>query len=174
MTTFTVTVAGVKGLQDKLNTLQGYCANTYNWGRIIAQEAQRPLQEATATWAHRPRIDVRPRGGGIGAKTAYLDLTVNPALPFGYLDAGTPPHMIFPKKAGGVLAFNSRFRAKSRPNSLRAYAGMSAGPVRFSRGVHHPGFPARNFTKLAIEKAYREGSKIVRAQLDRLIARVYG
>ena len=170
---FKVEVTGVKGLQAKLAEVGGYCANTYDWGKVVAQEAWRPLVEATATWEHRPRFDITQRGasGGIGGKTAYFEITANPALPFGYVNAGTRPHMIFPKKPGGVLAFNSRFSAKSRPNSLKAYVGSSRGPVRFARGVHHPGFPARNYDKLAIEKAKREGSKIVKAQLERIIAR---
>jgi hypothetical protein len=78
--------------------------------------------------------------------------------------------MIYPKKEGGVLAFNSKFSAKSRPGRLRAYVGMSAGPVRFSKGVHHPGTEARRFSDLAAARGLREGTKKIVAELKAVIA----
>lgn len=165
-----ITVQNMAKVVKSLDTIGGWTANTYDWGSIVASEAAVSIRNATDTWTHKPDVQVRKAAGGVGrAQTATLNVRVNSDT-YRYVNEGTRAHIIAPKREGGVLAFNSRFRAKSRPNSLRAYKGMSAGPVRFAMVVHHPGFPARNFTKLAFEKARRDGAKIVDAQIKSIIA----
>lgn len=67
---------------------------------------------------------------------------------WGYVNSGTRPHIIRPKRAGGVLAFRGGFRAKTRPGRLSSGAGGSSGRMIFTRQVYHPGTEARNFDEL--------------------------
>lgn len=165
-----VTIQNADKIVKSLDTIGGWTANTYDWGSIVASEAAIAIRNATDTWTHKPDVLISKTGGGVGrAQTATIGVRVN-SDSYQYVDKGTRPHKIFPRREGGVLAFNSRFKAKSRPNSLRAYRGMSAGPTRFAAFVNHPGTEPRNFTKLAFERARRDGAKIVDAQIKALIA----
>ena len=166
--TFEVTIPALPGVVKMLDQIGGFTANTYDWGSIVASEAKIAIEGATDTWTNKPRVTVS-KTGGTGRATTHLGVKVDSEV-YGYVDKGTRAHVIAPKREGGVLAFNSRFKAKSRPNSLRAYKGMSAGPTRFAAVVHHPGFAARNFTKLAVERAERNGVKIVNEEIRALIA----
>lgn len=51
-----------------------------------------------------------------------------------YVEEGTPPHMIFPKKPGGVLVFPSH------------------GTLVFTRHVNHPGTQGTKFFSSTIER----------------------
>jgi hypothetical protein len=77
---------------------------------------------------------------------------------YGYVDKGTRPHIIRPKKAK-MLRFNTVFRAKTIPNQLRNRAGMSAPPVAHALEVHHPGTEARNFTENISKRSEARFSK---------------
>lgn len=164
-----ITVNGLPRIVKILNDLGGYAANTYNWGGIIASEAAEALDGATETWTRQPRITITSQGGIGRSGASWLQINVNPALPFAYVDKGTRPHAIVPKRPGGVLVFNSRFGAKSRPNSLRSYVGHSRGPKVVTKAVWHPGVKPRNFTPLAVRRAEREGTKIVEMQVQGMI-----
>jgi hypothetical protein len=167
MTAFTVEIQGVQEVIDKLGRIALFTSDHARWGQIIADEATGVLRGAVATWKRPPAFDVRQHRG---STTTTLTINAEPVFPFGFVNAGTRPHMIFPKKAGGRLRFNTRFSAKSRPNSLKAYVGMSAPPVRFAWGVHHPGNAPRNFDRLAAAKAERDGGKKVQDDIARLLA----
>jgi hypothetical protein len=165
-----VTINNIPQVTASLDRIGGWTANTYDWGSVIATEARNDIYKAVDTWTHKPDIRVTRIGGGTGrSATATIGVEVYSDV-YQFVDKGTRAHIIAPKAAGGVLAFNSKFKAKSRPNSLRAYKGMSAGPVRFAAHVHHPGNAARNFTKLAFEKARRDGPRIIDAEIRALIA----
>jgi len=152
----------------KLNALGGYAANTYNWGHAVAKEASRALTEATSTWQHHPRVEVLVLSGGRGRGSASVGVSVI-SRAFHFVDRGTRPHWIFPKKPNGVLAFNADFGAKSRPRRLRAYAGHSRPPKVFTRGVYHPGIEARGFSELAVKRGQRDGVKLVLEDIERIL-----
>jgi len=60
-----------------------------------------------------------------------------------YVEAGTRPHMIYPRKPGGVLRFTV------------------SGEVVFAKYVRHPGFPGRFFIKRGLEDAIPEVEAMV-------------
>jgi len=95
----------------------------------------------TATWEHQPHfvhmVDIGSDGVSILVGT---DDRI-----YGYVNRGTPPHMIYPKKPGGVLAFRSGYSAKTSPNTLGSRAGGPSGGMVYARGVPHPGTEPRNF-----------------------------
>ena len=67
---------------------------------------------------------------------------------WGYVNSGTRPHIIRPKRRGGVLAFRGGVRAKTKPGRISSGAGGSSGATVFSREVRHPGTEPRNFDTL--------------------------
>lgn len=71
---------------------------------------------------------------------------------YGYVDKGTRPHIIRPRKAK-ALAFNSQFKAKTKPDSLNSSAGKNAPPKVYAQEVRHPGSKARGFTKLVLKRS---------------------
>ena len=64
---------------------------------------------------------------------------------YGYVDKGTKPHIIRPKRPGGVLAFPSVSTPKTKPGRLRSGYGRKGKTIVFAREVHHPGTKARDF-----------------------------
>lgn len=84
------------------------------------------------------------------------------ALKWRWLDQGTPPHVIAPKKEGGLLVFPSIYSAGSRPGSLRTTPGVESGPLRFAREVNHPGIEPRGWTEMLkklLEVSYQEAAQ---------------
>jgi len=64
-----------------------------------------------------------------------------------WLDEGTKPHIIQPKKPGGILAFPSVFKPKTSPRRLPSQPGGSSGETVFAKLVHHPGTEPRNYSR---------------------------
>jgi len=116
--------------------------------KVIEAEAKAVVREyeiTTRTWKKRVKFEVKV--------TPFETLTVGTDNEiYGYVDKGTRPHIIRPKKAK-ALRFNTVFRAKTIPNQLTARAGLSAPPVAIRMEVHHPGNEPRNFTKLIAQRS---------------------
>lgn len=68
---------------------------------------------------------------------------------WGYVDKGTRPHDIFPKRPGGRLKFQGgKYHAGSQPGTLFTSRGQATGPIVYRFGVRHPGFPGRKWSEL--------------------------
>lgn len=88
---------------------------------------------------------------------------------FGYVDLGTEPHLIFPKKAGGMLAFNTPYSAMTAPiANFNAGTGKSGSNRVYSKGVLHPGTEARDFIAFAMLSADESFQTILQEKIDRL------
>lgn len=90
------------------------------------------------------------------------------ALIFVYVDKGTEPHEIWPKKPGGVLAFNSTYSARTAP--IAAYnvgTGESSGPKVVRPMVNHPGTKARQFTETIMAETLIKIQQYVREGLNK-------
>lgn len=92
----------------------------------------------TRTWKNRPTftIDREP-----GKRTVSTDDEI-----YSYVNDGTRPHIIAPKKPDGVLAFG----VPSSPKTAVRVIGSSKGSrgstiVRTPKPVRHPGTDAREF-----------------------------
>lgn len=102
----------------------------------------RDLESTVKTWKHKPTFDVTiTHTGNDYAITASTD-----DKPFVYVEAGTKPHIITPKRSK-YLRFSSGYKAKTRPNVINSYPGGAFGSDIFAKSVRHPGFPGRHFTK---------------------------
>ena len=131
--------------QDMIKDFEGTVAN---WSTEVDFEGRKIIRPDEL------RIIVYPTGPG--------------AEIWGYVNAGTRPHPIYPR-AGGVLAFQGGFRAKTRPGSLRSGAGGRSGPTVFSKGVQHPGTEARNFTGQIADKYRPEFARLCHNGLRRAL-----
>ena len=178
-----IDVKHYREVSESIARLGSSVARTYDWGKAIAGEGVKGLEEATSTWKNRPVIKAQAIGTGsslAGQGESTIHVYVD-SPSFTFVDKGTglwgPKHAkypIVPKTPGGVLAFNSQFSAKSRPGRLRAYVGSSCPPVRFAKAVMHPGIEPRRFSELATARALREGMKRINEEVGRWLAHVKG
>jgi hypothetical protein len=108
--------------------------------RATAKEVQRDLEATTATWETHVKFTVR-----VTSRRGELGITVSTKNEiYKYVNYGTKPHVIRPKK-GKVLAFQSGYKAKTRPSVIGSKPGGSFGATVIAKEVHHPGSEARLF-----------------------------
>lgn len=120
-------------------------------------------KKTTATWKHRVQWYSTRRGNDyhIGTKDEI----------YGFVEGGTRPHEILPKRKGGRLRFfRTGFRPKSRVGYIASYAGATANAdLTYSKGVHHPGTKARKFSEKIVEKWRKEWAIRVRAAIKKAV-----
>jgi len=167
-----VSISGLKEVRQLLYNVGGYAEHTYDWGKVVGNEAATGIRDATSTWKRPTFVSVRTQGGvgssGAMGRSASINVEVD-SPSYQFVDKGTTAHFIAPK-GNYPLAFNSKFSAKSRPGRLRAYVGFSGPPKRFAWLVWHPGNQARRFSDLAAARGLREGIKRITADLQKMIA----
>ena len=99
-------------------------------------------RKTTKTWKKKPRFTTQlPKtvGSNIEA-SAGTDNVI-----YGYVDEGTPAHVIRPKK-GKFLVFRPNFYRKTIPGVLSSTKGGQFGRPVFAKKVNHPGTKPRKFT----------------------------
>lgn len=119
----------------------------YNKARAVGNAMKRDFEATTATWKHKPvfTVDVSTKGQGPAVLVGTSDQI------YGYVNDGTKPHVIRPKR-GRVLRFASGYTAKTSPGVIGSGAGGASGGAIFSRQVNHPGTKARNFDEIIAKK----------------------
>ena len=123
-----------KGMRDALT------AET----QAISKDILLDFELTTATWKHQPKFE---RLVQVGPDKVEILVGTDDEI-YGYVDKGTKPHVIRPKRKGGVLAFPSGYNAKTVPNIPSSFKGGSFGTIIFAGAVKHPGTKARNFDKV--------------------------
>jgi hypothetical protein len=120
-------------------------------------------QATTATWNHKFTFEHGikfPKGSpGVVVET---DNEI-----YGYVTYGTKPHIITAKRPGGVLAFQSGYKAKTTPRVIGSGPGGPFGETVFARSVQHPGTEAREFHETILEKWEPLFSDHMKDALDR-------
>lgn len=113
------------------------------------------LKAVTNDWSHKPGFQI--------VRTLNTVKVITDDKIFRFVDAGTRPHVIRPKSAGGVLVFQTGGKAKTRVNNTKFSGGkQAAGPTVFAREVHHPGTAARGFSRIIQARWEKLGLQIVR------------
>ena len=111
--------------------------------RAASQRAAAELvadhEKTVSTWSTKPRFTVKVSASEIEVRT---DSPI-----WRYVDQGTKPHVIRPKRPGGMLRFSTGYQAKTRPGSIIAGSGGASGPVAWAKEVQHPGTKARGFSR---------------------------
>lgn len=135
-------------------------------GLEVGEGMEKDFKRTTRTWKEPVEFKVTVRNYSEGIRVFVS--TGNKI--YGYVDEGTRPHIIRPKKAGGRLAFKSRYKSKTTPHVIGSHQGGSSGKTIFSRVVHHPGTEAREFStdiqakwqpklKAIVEEALRRAAR---------------
>ena len=115
------------------------------------------------TWKHKPKFtaEVDVKGDTVTMLAGTDDLI------YKFVDKGTKPHFIFPRTAGGTLAFQwggpGSYRAKTRPSFLGSSGGGPSGPTVHFRYVKHPGTAPRRFSEV-IQRKYDELAEKIAVQ----------
>ena len=92
----------------------------------VAMAVKKDFEATVATWNEQPRFESTV-GVGSGALTS-ISIAVGTNSPrWAMLNEGTKPRMIDPGP-GRVLAFQTGYRAKTRPRQFRSYKGGAYGP----------------------------------------------
>lgn len=124
-----------------------------------AKAVQTDFRVTTATWQHKP--DFR-----ITSPTQWSREVATDDPVYAMLNKGTKAHEIAPK-AGGVLAFSTPFRPKSRARYIGSNVG-STGNVSVIRRttVHHPGTAPREWSKAIKSKWQRQFAVTMQRSID--------
>ena len=83
-----------------------------------------------------------------------------------YVDKGTKPHIIRPKRAQ-FLRFQTGYRAKTTPGIIGSSSGGRSGDIVYSQGVRHPGTKARKFSEIINKKYERKFKDEMHAAMRR-------
>jgi hypothetical protein len=108
--------------------------------RSISKDVRKDFEATVKTWEHKPRFEEAISLKGAGPQ--FLVGTDDEIYKF--VDKGTKPHIIRPKKAR-ALHFMGGYRAKTKPNVIGSSSGGASGPEVFTKHVNHPGTKARGF-----------------------------
>ena len=111
------------------------------------KDIKKDFEATTKTWKHKVKFTV------VSSVDPNVEVLVGTDDEiYGYVNYGTKPHLIFPKKPGGVLAFPSSYTAKTKPRVIGSTAGGPSGPIMIRPYVEHPGTEAREFDKVIQQK----------------------
>lgn len=130
-----------------------------------ANDMRGDFEKTTRTWDTDVKFYVRPKGGQIGRRDMVITVYTNNQI-YQYVDEGTKPHIIRPKKAS-TLRFLSNHKAKTRPGFIGSSQGGSSGESVFSKEVMHPGTRPRNFAAIIAKRHAPRFKKNVDAAMAR-------
>lgn len=111
--------------------------------RDVEKGMLKDYQAGVKTWNHKPDFTSKTvinMNGGISIEVSTEDEV------YTYVHEGTGPHDIRPRRARR-LRFQNTYTAKTIPGLIQSRSGGASGDVVYSRGVRHPGFPGRFFSK---------------------------
>ena len=126
-------------------------------GKKVKEDFLRP----TRTWQHRVGVEVLTNITSTGVELlAGTDDKI-----YTYLEYGTRPHTIRPKRAK-ALRFMSGFRPKTTPGSLWSGAGGSFGDRVYAGAVRHPGTKPRRWLPIIQRRAQKFTLYSIRKHLE--------
>lgn len=137
--------------------------------RIAATRQAARLNLVTRKWKNKVTFSrVENRSRGVIRQVILAEGSAKALAVFGYVDEGTEPHRIEPKKPGGRLIFNVPYQARTAPIAKEnAGSGTSGNQVVSSYGVDHPGSKARLFVDTSMAQAEDEMDMRVSEILNR-------
>lgn len=123
----------------------------------------RDYKRATRTW--KTDLDIKVRQFARGDEIKFVTSVNNPI--FRYVDKGTEPHIITPKRAPALIFKVNGFVPKTKPGRLTAKSGKQGKKTVAAQRVKHPGNEPRDITGRIAERAARKlGEEYDRAIRD--------
>ena len=145
--------------RDTANALKGEAA-------LLKTDMLADYKRTTSSWSHRVTFEAM---SDTQADGSFSVMVGTDDRIYGYVDLGTRPHIILPKRAR-VLAFQGGYRAKTSPGVLGSSGGGKFGATIFARAVRHPGTKARGFTRMIFDKH----KQLSLRRIARKLAEVWG
>ncbi|HRA66251.1 MAG TPA: hypothetical protein PL187_09545 [Caldilinea sp.] len=139
-------IAVERGIEDALNDAAAFAQELY--------------EKTTATWETDVTFTIRKTkyGRSIGTRSTI----------YTYVDRGTKPHDIRPKRADALaFQYGEARRAKTKPRVISSYKGSPGDQWARKQVVHHPGTEARGFTVEISERANQRLRGNLRRNLSR-------
>lgn len=115
--------------------------------RAAAKAVEKDYKLTTASWKHQPTFETVI---ALGRTKAEFLVGTDDEI-YRYVDEGTKPHMIYPKKAKR-LHFFAGGSPKTQPGVIGSTSGSPGNREVFSPGVAHPGAKARKFSNIINKK----------------------
>lgn len=127
-----------------------------------AKNVEVDFKTVTQTWNHKPAFDTTDisNSNQIGVEVSTSDEI------FGYVEEGTKPHIITPKRGKVLFIPGVNYRAKTRPRVIGSNKGGRDNTFVFTRLVQHPGTKAREFSDTIARKWEKELPDIVQRSID--------
>jgi len=147
-----MTTLVIKGIKPRALNIAAIRQALMNEANLVANAIEDDFNKTVEHWTKKPEFE---KIVDMGPPIAILVGTDNEV--YGYVDKGTRPHKIYPRKAK-ALRFQSGYATKTIPGVIGSMAGGPFGDTVFSKGVNHPGTKARNFSK-EIEKKWQKKFK---------------
>lgn len=115
------------------------------FGRV-KRDIKAEFDDVVSDWNHAPEF----RAGFVELSADAVAVRVDATGPhrkiWQYVDKGTRPHIIRPRR-GGKLRFATGYSARTQPGRAHTGSGTASGPVVYTNAVMHPGNAARGFTQ---------------------------
>lgn len=128
------------------------------------QALEKDFDLTVKTWKRKPVFVIRQTAT---ATTISTDSEI-----YGYVNEGTRPHVIRPRKAKSLRFYASGFVSKTVPGVAVARKGRAASQnLTYSQGVAHPGFPGRHFTTLIKAKSDKRLASELRRAIRKAVDR---
>ena len=161
----TFIVHNIDGLQRALALLPEQV--TRRVMRQVADTAEREMlrryRRTAHTWKHKPAFETIKEI----TPTSIAVMVGTDDDVYKFVDKGTRPHIIEPRRFGYPLRFQIGYQAKTIPGILGSNKGGAFGPERRAMKVHHPGTEARGFS----EQIHREIGPMAFALTNKLIVK---
>lgn len=114
---------------------------------VLEKKATKMFEDTFSTWSNKPAITVQ-------STPSSRQIRVIGKI-YGYVDKGTRPHIITPKRSR-YLSFRGGYKAKTSPGVLSSGSGGASGKRVFAKLVHHPGTRPRNFSVVIAVEIFPE------------------
>lgn len=155
-----MTLRPIKAPKDALGAaaLARAIKNTLN---AVAKGAQTDFGVTARTWDH--KVDFTIDDSDPDRRIVSTKDTI-----YGFVDQGTRPHIIRPRRARVLTWMGTAYRAKTSPGQIKSVRGGNNNSIVHTKIVQHPGSEARRFSivirdKWAKQMQIRMNSAIIAA-----------
>lgn len=157
-------VTAVKFGPKQLFNVAGIASDIKAARKTVADEIEKDYKATVRTWKNKPT----PTQEEVSDEATNVGVDESEKI-YGYVDRGTRPHIIRPKRAKFLFfAGGGQFKPKTSVGVIGSSAGNRGTRDTFSKGVNHPGNKARKFTEAILQKNDRKLPKLIDLVIDKI------